>query len=259
MNKILRTLFFSIFLLFSFSAYSLEIKSGDLLDEFRWTLETTMGWQNITNELISKENGGSTQVSEGLNFRGILFNSFYNNMPFIKSQLNLGFEQKQYFLWTDTPDFHHFGWNLNESLHCCEYDLQGMLPYRLTYNFTVLPFLGYSFIDYTYDKTFSGESESNVMYNSMVIGVNFQHRINTIFSQHFFVSYSPIVFENYNKSKSQFINYGFEILTNTHPVSLTFFFISKRAFLQRGRLIFEGTRFKFTTAETGFALHVNLR
>ena len=57
----------------------------------------------------------------------------------------------------------------------------------------------------------------------------------------------------------QFINYGFELITDTHPVSLTLFFVTKKAFLQKGKLIFEGTKFNFTTAETGFSMHVNLR
>ena len=257
---LLRIFFLSIFLLFaSHGAFSFELKPITVTDDITWTLETTSGWQNITNVLVSKEDGGSTQVQKGLNFKGILFHSFWRGIQTLKSQLNLGFNQKTNFLWTENPNFFYDEYKLNENLECIEFDIQGMLPYRLLYNLTLSPYVGYSFIDYSYEDKNLDVSSDDVMYNSMVVGLSLQHQINKQFSQIFFFSYSPIVFENYSKSKFQFINYGFEVITDTHPVSLTLFIVTKKAFLQKGRLIFEGTDFRFTTAETGFSFHINLR
>ena len=262
MSRFLRTLIFSIFLFFStVLAFSFELKPIAVSDDITWTLETTQGWQNITNLLVSKEDGGSTQVQKGLNFRGILFHSFWHNIQTLKSQLNLGFNQKTYFLWTGQPNFYHDERHINESLECIEFDIQTMFPYRILYTLTLSPYVGYSFIDYSYEENYSPKrvAAETVMYNSMVVGGSLQYTPNKAISGTVFFAYSPIVWENYSKSKMQFINYGFEFKTETHPVSLTLFFVTKKAFLQRGRLIFEGTNFKFTNAETGFAMHINLR
>lgn len=247
-------------LLLSLPVFSFELKPINVTDNIRWTLETTSGWQNITNLLISKEDGGSSQVQKGLNFNGVLFHSFWKETEILKSQLNLGFDQRMHFLWTENPDFFHDDMMLNESLECVEFDLQAMLPYKITYFVTVSPYVGYSFIDYSYEEEFKyGIQKDTVMYNSMVVGFGYSQRINKVFLHNFFVSYSPIVFENYSKSKIQFINYGFELISTTHPLALTLFVASKKAFLQKGRLIFDGTYFRFTTFELGFAFHIHLR
>ena len=252
--------FFVIFLSFlPFPVVSLELKPITVTDDITWKLETTSGWQNITNLLVSKEDGGSSQIQKGLTFKGILFHSFWRNIQTLKSQLNLGFESKQNFLWTDKPDFHHTENRLNESLECIEFDIQTLFPYRFFYSLSFSPYVGYSFIDYSYEDNFVSSNGNSVMYNSMVVGMSLEYRMSKVFSESFFFSYSPIVFENYTKSKMQFINYGFEVITDTHPISLTFFVVNKKAFLQKGRLIFEGTYFKFTTSELGFSFHMNLR
>lgn len=259
MNKFSRIFFSSIFLILTGSlSFSFELKSVNVTDDIKWTLETTSGWQNITNVLVSKEDGGSSQVQKGLKFRGILFHSFWNGIQTMKSQLNLGFNQRTHFLWTDRPNFHQGNVNLNENLECIEFDIQTMFPYRIFYTLTLSPYVGYSFIDYSYTEKLSNSNYKSIMYNSMVVGLNLQHSPNKTFTENLFFSYAPIVFENYSKSKMQFINYGFEFITRTYPVALTLFLAAKKAFLQRGRLIFEGTNFKFTTAETGFAIHINL-
>ncbi|MBQ8679343.1 MULTISPECIES: hypothetical protein [unclassified Treponema] len=260
MKRLVIKLFFSVLLfLCSSVAFSLELKPISVTDDITWTLETTSGWQNITNVLVSKEDGGSSQVQKGLNFKGILFHSFWHGIQTLKSQLNLGFNQRTNFLWTENPNFFYDESNLNKNLECIEFDIQSMFPYRLFFSFTISPYVGYSFINYAYDDKNLETTSKDVMYNSMVVGLSLQHQINKQFSQVVFFSYSPIVFENYSKSKMQFINYGFELITDTHPVSLTLFFVTKKAFLQKGKLIFEGTKFNFTTAETGFSMHVNLR
>lgn len=255
----MRRLFFSIFLLCSVFAWSIEVKSLTITDEIRWSLETTAGWQNITNMRMAKEDGGSTQVKQALDFKGILFHSFWKGIQTLKSQLNLGFDQRTRFLWTDEPDFNHEEEHLNEHLRCTEFDIQGMLPFRATYYLTISPYVGYSFIEHSYDDNFSGIEQTTMVYNSMVVGVSAQHRFSKNIAYSYFFSYSPIVFENYTKSKTQFINYGAEIKTNTHPLSITLFLTAKRAFMHQDGKIFEGTQFNFTTAEAGFSLHLNLR
>ena len=236
----------------------LELKSIELSDHLYWTLETTSGWQNITNTM-TKEEGDSTQLREGLNFNGILFHSYWEGIQTLKAQLNLGFKQLTKFLWTDSPNINNGENTINENLRCSELDIQATLPYRLYYAFIISPFIGYSFINYSYNATFSSDERETVMYNSLVLGMSATHKVNKVFTQTAYVSYSPLVFENYSKSKTQFINFGLEVKTDTHPISITLFMNSKYAFLQKGRLIFEGTDFNFTTAEAGFSFHMNLR
>ena len=259
MNHPLRKFFISILLLLAeISAWSLEIKSISVTDEIRWSIETTSGWQNIRN-VMSKEDGISTQVQQSLHFKGILFHSFLNGTPALRSQLNLGFDKRTRFLWTDSPDFNHNEEKLNEHLRCTHFDIQGMYPVRVFYRLWVSPFAGYSFINYSYDENFSGITDTTMAYNSVVLGMGIHHKISRSILHNYFFSYSPIVFENDSKSTIQFINYGFEIIANTHPISITLFLTSKKAFMQRGKLIFEGTDFKFTTLEAGFSMHLNLR
>lgn len=257
--RIAKKIFFlSIFLLFSAYAHSLEIKSDRVTDEISWVLETTMGWQNIT-DVMSREDGGTSQIKQGLNFKGILFHSFWYDKQTIKSQMNLGFHQKEHFLWTDEPDFTSGETRYSESLRCIDYEIQFLFPLRATPSLTISPYTEYSFIEHSFDTNFSGMKSSTVMFNSFFMGIEFFHKISKSFTQDFFFSYSPIVWENYSKSKMQFIAYGFETITNTHPVAITLFMTIKKAFMQKGRLIFDGTYFKFTTTITGFSMHINLR
>lgn len=258
LNPSLRKIFISIFLLCSIAAHSLEIKSERVIEGFSWVLETTKGWQTIT-EVLSKEDGGDIQLRQGLNFKGILFRSFWYDLQIVRSHMNLGFDRKTHFLWTEKPDFNSEDMRYTEGLRCVDYSIQVMFPYRPIYSLTISPYMEYSFIEHSYDENFSGVELSTVMFNSIFAGIEFWHKISKRISQNLFFSYSPLVFENYSKSKMQFISYGFEIVADTHPVSLTLFLSNKKTFLQRGKLIFDGVNFQFTAFVTGFALHINLR
>ncbi len=225
-------------------------------EQIVWTFETTSGLQNLRNILVSSTKDKT--VSQLLNFKGILFNSYHNNVQRIKSKLNLGFSQKTKFMWSDLPDFVHEN-DLTRNLRCIEFDTQFVYPVRIKYDFGVSPFIGYSFFNYSYKENFSGITSETYKYSSFLFGVRFQLLFTKAFINSVYVSYSPIVFENNKKSPIQFFNYGIEIKTNTHPLALTFFASMRNAWQQRKMLIFDGMKGKFDTSEIGFALHLNLR
>lgn len=253
-----RMFFLFLFLLNFPCAFGMEIKSLSVTDAIKWTIETTFGFQNVRNMQISKENGENTQVSQALSFSGVLFHSFWNGIPTFRSSMNLGFTKETHFFWTDFPEFDSEP-ELNKNLRCIEYDAQIMLPLKiLTSRITLSPFVGYSFINYSYGDTFVSSDEAAVLYNILVFGGTFHIKQNKRFSYNCFISYSPIVVDNYRSRSIQSLNYGVEVLANTHPLSVTLFFTQKRLFRQRGRFISEGTNYVFNTSEIGFSMHLNL-
>ncbi len=253
-----KSLFLTIVLLL-FSATilnAIEVSFENPEEDVLWTFETTSGIQNLRNVLVSSTKDKT--VSQLLNFKGILFNSYHNKIQRVKSKLNLGFTQKSKFMWTDLPDFVHEN-DLTYNLRCIEFDTQFMYPIRIKYDFSLSPFLGYSFFDYSYNESFSGINSETYKYSSFLFGLRFQMLFTKAFINSLYFSYSPIVFENNKKTPIQFFNYGVEIKTNTHPLSLTFFASMRNAWQQRKILIFEGMKGKFDTSEIGFALHLNVR
>lgn len=238
------------------SLHAIEVASVSPDEEILWTFETTSGMQNLRN--IPVIDNREKKVSQLLNFKGILFNSYHDKIQFLKSQLNLGFAAKTKFLWTDLPDFVHEN-HLSQELRCIEFDMQAMLPLRFKYDFGISPYIGYSFFNYSYNENFSGINAQTYKYSSFHLGFRFQTMVTKAFINTYNFSYSPLVFENTKYSPIQFINYGIEIRTNTHPLSLTFFGSRKQAWQLRKSVIFKGTKTNFDNSILGFALHLNLR
>lgn len=236
----------------SFSAFPFAkfSKFGD----FEWFLETTRGIQNFS---VGNSSSAKMTQNDALEFTGLIFHSFYKLRLVSKAQLNLGFTKKPMFLWSDTPDFLHDDENLNENLRCIEFDYQSYLP-KINYQFIrFIPFVGYSFVDYS-----GPENSSGFAYNSIAGGIQYFCRINTYFSHGYFISYSPmfIIQGTTLEDTLHYISYGAEIMTNTHPLALTVFFNVRKAFSQMNLFrIFETTEYRFNTVELGFSFHLNLR
>ncbi len=245
------------------AAGALEIKAIDPLSGLEWTFETTEGFQNLTNIVMSKESGSQSSTTEALTFAGILFHSnlqsYTTTRSYVKCALNLGFTSKPQFFWSDSADI----WldeDFNDSIRCIEFDAQFLLPLSFFPQFELRPFIGYSFIDYTYN--FEGIDDNTNRFNTVLVGI--QHSTRVYFrwlSMHTFVSYSPILYANYSKEILRYLYYGGELIITSHPVGFTFFTSFRKAFY-KNRYYFNADKYTantlFDMSELGMSFHVSL-
>lgn len=252
------TLLFAFFSFFAFPAFPMEIKSLVPIEGMRWTLETTEGFQNIENSLMASADGNESYPNQVLISKGILFHSFYDNMLLTSAQLNLGFANKVDFLWTAQPDFAHEV-DLNSNLRSIELDVQKLFPIMQRHWIAVSLFGAYSYFEFSVDDSRNGVSGDSFVYNSFSGGIQATLSLTKKFTQHGYVSYSPLVFYGHERDDVQFLNYGFEFRTDTHPVAFTLFFNAKHAFRQKGRTWFKGINPSVDSTEVGFSFHWNFR
>lgn len=249
-----------LFSFFAFHTFPMEIKSLELpVDGMRWTLETTEGFQNIENSPLSSADGNESYLRQVLQAKGILFHSFYDDILLTNAQLNLGFTRKVDFLWTEHPDFEHEV-DLNNDLRSMVLDVQQIFPIVQNRKYAVSLFGAFSYFEVNFKDSSSGAEDSEkFLYNSFSGGIQGIYIFSKIFSQLGYVSYSPVVFYGYELSTVQFLNYGLEFRTETHPVSFTLFYNAKHAFRQEGRTWFNGIRRNMNSTEVGFSFHFNFR
>ena len=253
----------AVFIIFflSLNAYGVHIYSVSPVDDSEWTFETTLGFQNITQMLMSQESGSNSQSYTALNFSGILFHSYYKKRLTGKAQLNLGFTEIPRFFWSDQPDFEHDD-SLNEKLKCVEFDYQFYLPFISMYSFSILPFAGYSFVNYSYEPSFGQSYVNSFSYYSLSAGIQYFNRFSRAFSQTYFFSYSPMFLIQGLEVENaiHYFNYGAEFTVDTHPLAVTLFIIYRKAIKQSNIAeIFDETKYSFNTTEIGFSVHMNIR
>ena len=252
------SLFFVLAFFFFLPAFSMELKSPVFLDGWRWTLETTQGFQNIENSFISNSDGNETYTKQALSSKGILFHSFYNDFFLTNAQLTLGFIQHVDFLWTAQPDFFHES-NLNNNLRTVEFDVQRLFPVFHSSDFSVYVFGSYSYFEISSGDSQNKNSRKKVLYNSFSGGIQGFFSFSRTFSQQGYISYSPVVVYGYRLSTVQFVNYGFEFRSDSYPISFTLFYNVKHGFHQRGKTFFDGFNKNMDSSEIGFAFHWNFK
>ncbi len=258
MDRLLKKMSVFVLCFLPFCAFPMEIKSIIPVDGARWTLETTEGYQNVEKSLIASADGNETYTKQVLLTRGLLFHSFYRNILLTSAQVSFGFSQKQHFLWTEQPDFmHEIG--LSGNLRSVTLDVQQLFPFMQTKKAALSLFGSYSYFEVSYDDEQNGISGDTFIYNSFSAGIQGSFNFSRIFSQHGYASYSPFAFFGTGMSMVQFLNYGFELRTETHPVSFTLFYNAKHAFRQEGRTLFDGIHKNMDSSEVGFSFHWNLR
>lgn len=249
----------SFFAFNGFSVFSFEIKPLVPIDGFLWTLETTEGFQNIEKSPVSSADGNESYTKQVLQSKGILFHSFFDGILLTTAQLNLGFTQKVDFLWTEHPDFFH-ELDLSSELRSMELDVQQLFPIIQNWKLTISFFGSYSYFEVNfYDSSSDEKTSERFIYNSFSGGIQGMFAFSKTFSQLGYVSYSPIVFYDYDLSTVQFLNFGLEFRTETHPVSFTLFYNAKHAFRQKGRTWFNGLWQNMNSTEVGFSFHFNFR
>ena len=244
-------------------AYALEVKAFDPFSGLEWTFETTEGFQNITNIVMSKESGTQTPTSEALAFAGILFHSnlqtYTQTRSYIKCAFNLGFTDKPHFFWSDSAAMWRDD-DFNNSVRCIEFDAQFLLPLTFTYWIELRPFIGYSFIDYTYQ--YEGVAETKNRYNTILVGLQHSSRLFFRWLQaHTFISYSPLLYANYANEFLRYLYYGGELIISSHPVGFTFFVSLRKAF-RKNRYYFNAEKYYdntlFDVSEMGMSFHISL-
>ncbi len=251
------SLFFVLAFFFFLPAFSMEIRSVFPIAGLHWTLETTSGLQNIGNS-AGFGDFGESYVKQVLSSKGILFHSFFDNILLTGAQLNLGFNKKTDFLWTDLPDFEHET-TLNMQLRSIEFDVQKFFPIIYDSLFSLSMFGAYSYFKISVEKFENGLYGKTLIYNSFSGGIQGMFSFSRKISQTGYVSYSPFVVYGYRLSTIQFFNFGLEFRTETYPVSFTLFYNGKHAFKQKGRIFFNGLNRNMNSMEIGFSFHLNLR
>lgn len=249
MNRRNFFLLFVLFSFFAFPAFSMEIKSLFPIAGLHWTLETTEGFQTVSNA-----DGDNQYEEQILSAKGIIFHSFYDDFLLTRIQVNLGFSQKPNFLWTEQPNLYSET-NLNTTLRSMELDVQKFFPF-VRYGFLTISFFGaYSYFEISTFNSHDRNSTKKFLYNSFSGGIESFVHFSKFISQQCYISYSPIVIYGYGWSSFvRFINYGFEFRTNTFPVALTLFYNAKHAFMQKGVAWFNGIKRSMDSSETGFSI-----
>jgi len=208
---------------------------------------------------MSKESGSSSQISQALQFNGILFRSYYKKRLLNKAQMNLGFDQAPpQFFWSDKNDFVHSADNvLLEHLKCVEVDCQVYLVPIWIRDYKVSPFVGYCFINYSYSDIYNADYGSSFMYNCLNVGMEHKSKLNAHFSLNYFITYSPLMIVKSGEGIMSYMSYGAELKTNTFPVSFTFFLCDRRAF-DKEFLVFKRDELDYNCVEVGFSFHLSL-
>lgn len=244
------------FLLAPASALTLKWKSP--VSDVEWFLETTLGFQNTSDFLFSKE-GGTKSDTRSLSFAGVLFHSKAYGVNFSKIALNIGLKKIPFHFWTDSV-YRLEDTYFSEDVHCLEVDAQFKMPLEFSYWYYIHPFIGYSFIDYTYDDIVQGGSQNR--FNTFVVGlqtnIRFGKRINT----NYFISYSPFLYSNYEKIFYRYLYYGGELIIDSHPVAFTFCISIRKAFKKNRdyfNILHYGDSTMFDMLDLGMSFHINLR
>ncbi len=256
-----RNLALIILIFISLEVHAIHIQSISPVDDIDWVFESTLGFQNISQMLIAHESGSNTQSNQALTFTGLMFQSFFKKKLMSKANLNLGFVKMPRFLWTDNPDFEHDSL-LNESLKCVEFDAQFYLPIVSTYSISIFPFLGYSFVNYSYNPSYLETYVDNFSYYSLSAGIQYFRRVNRIFTHTYYFSYSPMLLMQglTIENAIHYFNYGAQVEVNTHPIGIMLFITYRKAIKQSEIFeIFDATKYSFNTTEYGFAARINLR
>lgn len=230
-------------LLFFMLVVSLEPLSAlkgsirDALFNIEWIFETTQGIQNFNNLVLSKE-AGSHNDNRTIHFAGITFQSSLNSIALSRINLNIGLAQLPQFFWNSSAwDFDHT-FNFDD-IHCLEFDSQFLLPYFWDFYLDFQPFVGYSYIDYTYNDI-NGDSSRN-QYNTVVVGIHNQIQWKRWFSTSLFVSYSPLLYSNYDDVFMRYLNYGWEFYFDTYYLTIRLITSFKKSF-KKNRYYFNPDR-----------------
>lgn len=243
--------------IFSCLGFSKGVAHVSPVDGIDWTFETTMGFQNLNN-MMSKEGSSSSQTKEALFFYGILYHAYYNKLPLIKAQMNLGFSEQKNILWTDNPNFNHADQMLNESLRCTEVDVHYLMPSVIGYRGFFYPFVGYSFLNYSYYPSYSTDSKKTFQYHAFFAGLEYSTRINKYLSHDYYFSFSPLMLNNSGKKRYFYYNYGTEVSISAHPVAVKVFLAFRNGFNKDSRL-FDKETYIFSNSEIGLSFRVNLQ
>ncbi len=241
-----------------FPAFSKAVKHVSPFDDIDWTFETTMGFQNLENMMMSKEGSSSSQTDEALFFYGILYHSYYNKVPMFKAQMNLGFSGKTKIYWTENPDFNHNNQLLCETLRCIEVDAHWLLPAILNYRGIIYPYIGYSYLNYSYTEKYSDSGSDTFKFHAFSIGAEYRTKITRAITQSYYVSFAPLMIYQTGEKSFFYFNYGGEVIFDTHPVALTLFMGFKNGFYENTD-IFNKKTYTFSNSEIGISFHLNLR
>lgn len=253
-------------------AHALQIAVDSPLTGIRWTLETTFGYQSLQNSVVDKNTmlkktniisavSSASKTQSLIYYSGMLFNAQIEDVTFIKSQLNLGFEKNPRFVWSESADLMQDN-NVNELIRCLEYDIQIQLPFTVEYHFIFYPFVGYSFIDYSYNKDNATSLTSMTLYNhyhTIVTGLLYRHSVFRWLSDELFFSFSPFARSDGSNMYVYYFNYGGNVRLSTHPIAIVFFASHRIAlFSSQYTFLVADTYEQLNTSEFGISFHMNL-
>ena len=228
--------------------------------DLTWKFETTLGGERVQNNLMSRENGASSQLSQDLQFSGILFYSYYQDRMLSKVQLNLGFDQKPpNFFWTDKPDFVHEEKNeLIEHLKCVMLDCQMYLPKFYFFELRLMPFVGYSFINYSYNQVYDSSYKDSFMYNSVNVGVEHSHELNRYFTNYYYISYSPLMIVKSFSDRIHYLNYGAGVIAQISRLRLKMFISIRKGAENEFQFLLLDRDLYFNSTEIGLTLNLEM-
>jgi len=222
---------------------ALKGKAVDTLLNIEWTFETTQGIQNFNNLVLSKESG-SQNDNRTIHYAGITFHSSLNSMALSNININIGMAQLPQFFWRSSA--HEFDriFDFND-VHCLEFDYQFLLPYLWDFYLDIQPFVGYSYIDYTYNDINNAGSRNQ--FNTFVVGAHNTIQWKKWLSTSMFCSYSPLLYSNYEHEFLRYLNYGGEIFFDTYYLTLRLL-VSFRKSFKKNRYYFSASKYNENTA-----------
>ncbi len=238
--------------------FSRAVAQVSPIEGIDWIFETTMGFQNLNNLLMSKEGTSSSNSSEALFFYGILFHAYLDKMPLMRAQMNLGLSKKRFIFWSENPDFNHSDQSLSELLRCIEVDAHFLMPSVRLYRGTFIPFFGYSFFNYSYAENFTTAKDNTFKFSAFSVGLEYNSKYSKTIRQNYYFSFAPLLFNQAETIKPYFyLNYGAEAIFDTSPVAITLFLAFKNG-LNADSKIFYRDSYIFSNTELGLSFHISL-
>lgn len=223
-----------------------------------WTFETIKGFQNIEHKMMQFEGGTSTQIKSIYFFYGILFHSYLEKVPFVKTQMNLAFDGLSEFYWTEKPNINYEKLPLNEHLRCIELEVHCLIP-KIAGNLGhFYPFVGYTFLDFSFSPSYlTSTSKKNFIFQALVLGMEYHRQYTRRITANYFLSVSPLMYTNTETPLLHYLNYGAELNIKASPIALTVFvgFKKGREILQKNLI---ESDYNFSNSEIGINFTISL-
>lgn len=245
-------------LFFLSGGFSATVAHVSPYQNVEWIFETTNGYQNILvlrTSLNDREKFRSFEITP---VYGILFHAFFDEIPMIKTQMNLGFSNTVNISWSEGLNINNSNSEFARNLTSVTVDFRLLIP-KIAGEFgNFFPYVGYSFQNYSYTKSFTNFSDkTKFVFQAVLLGAEYARRWTRRIDTNFYFSFSPFMAGSAFENPFLHFNTGAILQINSSPVAMTVLFGVRQSYEIKNKLDLVVHRFFDTNI--GLNFKINLR